>query len=834
MPSSPQPEGPRRLRGSPDAAPALPTDAGGMPRIAADGGMKEHLQDSCLAEETPRTTSQLGRRFADTILGSLPSHIAVVDPAGRIIEVNEPWTRFSVENGTEPERPAGRTETGTNYLEICSEAAARGCEEAAEAASGLLAVLARTAPTFSMEYSCHSPSARRWFTMTAAPLLHGAGGAVVVHADTTESVAARTALLETTARLRRFFETPLIGTCITSPAKGWLEVNDKLVEMLGFSREELRSLTWADLTHPEDLPLDLARFGEVLSGSRDGYSMEKRFVRKDGSVFPAEMSVSCVRKPDGSVDYVVALLRDITARIRAEEARAESERRFRLLAENATDAIGILGTDGVIRYISPSCKIVVGYDQSEMTWLRVADLYHPDDRQLVQRATERHIAGEPLVRARYRVFHKDGRTIWIERTTRAIRDPRTGEITEFQFSVRDITEAREAAQALRRDRSELERAVAERTATLVEANARLEKLIAANAEAEKALQESEERYRLFFDNSLDAVLLTIPDWGIIAANPATCQMVGKSEDEILAGGRSGLLDETDPRLSLLLEERARTGRMRGEVTALRADGTRFPVELVSSAFVDTGGRRLAASIFRDLSSQKRAEEERERLLERVRLLAARASNASENEGRRLARDLHDKVGHGLATLGLHIGALRSLLGASGHQKARTLLDEAAGQVEETVAQLRLVMADLRPPALDELGLVPALRHFGEKLARLAGFELTVSGDEASSGLSPVAQTAAFRIGQEALANTARHSGARHVRVTLSSSGPGIRLSIEDDGSGFDPALVPATDPAHLGLVGMQERAEAAGGGLTVESAPGRGTRIVLEIPEAIP
>ncbi len=128
---------------------------------------------------------------------------------------------------------------------------------------------------------------------------------------------------QTEARFRAWFELPLVGICITSPTKGWLEVNDYLCSMLGYAKEDLARTTWAELTHPADLDLDLVEFHRVMAGEAEGYSLEKRFIRKDGGAFYSEMAVRCVRAADGTVDYFVALIKDITRR---KEAEAERER----------------------------------------------------------------------------------------------------------------------------------------------------------------------------------------------------------------------------------------------------------------------------------------------------------------------------------------------------------------------------------------------------------------------------------------------------------------------------------------------------------------------------
>lgn len=128
-------------------------------------------------------------------------------------------------------------------------------------------------------------------------------------------------------------------------------------------------------------------------------------------------------------------------------------------------------------------------------------------------------------------------------------------------------------------------------------------------QTEADLRESEEKYRAFFENSLDAILLTAPDGGILAANPAACAMFGRSEAEICALGRAGLVDTGDPRLPALLAERARAGRVYGELTMFRADGAPFPAEVSSAIFYDNQGRARTSMIIRDITERKRAEEQ---------------------------------------------------------------------------------------------------------------------------------------------------------------------------------------------------------------------------------
>ncbi|MBD2461189.1 PAS domain S-box protein [Oscillatoria sp. FACHB-1407] len=147
------------------------------------------------------------------------------------------------------------------------------------------------------------------------------------------------ALRRSEAVFRSYFELSLVGIAVISPEKGWIEVNAELCRLLGYSEVELCQMTWVELTHPDDLQADLDCFNQVIAGEIEGYALDKRFIRKDGTVIHASMSTRCSRRPDGSVDYFVALVQDVSERVRneAERRKAEAER-VKLIQEQAARA----------------------------------------------------------------------------------------------------------------------------------------------------------------------------------------------------------------------------------------------------------------------------------------------------------------------------------------------------------------------------------------------------------------------------------------------------------------------------------------------------------------
>jgi signal transduction histidine kinase len=205
---------------------------------------------------------------------------------------------------------------------------------------------------------------------------------------------------------------------------------------------------------------------------------------------------------------------------------------------------------------------------------------------------------------------------------------------------------------------------------------------------------------------------------------------------------------------------------------------------------------------------------------------AQVTAAEEEERQRIARELHDGLGPALASVNIRLLTIRRLLSKEGHSVASEI-QEVAEQVQSSIQDIRRLIHDLRPVALDELGLVPALREYLNRCGQEHGLEIEFAAD-APGRLPSSVETALFRIVQEAVNNVVRHAQARRVSVKLSREAGFVNLCVVDDGQGFD-LQVPRSG-RQVGLWSMRERVEQLGGQLVVRSTPGSGTTVNTQVP----
>jgi PAS domain S-box-containing protein len=340
------------------------------------------------------------------------------------------------------------------------------------------------------------------------------------------------------------------------------------------------------------------------------------------------------------------------------------------------------------------------------------------------------------------------------------------------------------------------------------------------------LRVSEERYRDLFENANDAILVQDMEGKITAANKACVRLTGYRREELLGMNFAQLLTEESVPIAKGLENRCRIGEVFDqpyELHLVKRDGTKAIIELAPRCITSNGQAIGLEHIARDVTEQRRIQES-------MRFYISQITRAQEDERKRIARELHDETTQALVALSRRLDRLltaRERLPASTTQR----LEELRQLTDNILEGVRRFSQDLRPPTLDDLGLVPTLEGLTDLMSQDGiRAEIRVLGNQRRP--SPEEELAVFRIAQEALNNIKRHSQASQVVTTVEFSDDKIKLTISDDGKGFElpDRIGDLAEWGKLGLLGMHERARLLGGTLTVHSKLGEGTTVVVDVP----
>jgi PAS domain S-box-containing protein len=344
--------------------------------------------------------------------------------------------------------------------------------------------------------------------------------------------------------------------------------------------------------------------------------------------------------------------------------------------------------------------------------------------------------------------------------------------------------------------------------------------------SQQALKASEERYRNLFDNAIDGIWMHDLDGNFINANKAAIRMIGISWDELYNGNARSFLSKE----SLDLAHRVRTKLLNNEPVTqpyeqrvIRRDGTEAYIQLSTSIIYDKGKPVGFQNIAREITEQKK-------MNENLHFYLQQATRAQEEERKRISHELHDDTVQALVVLSRQLDALATGNGLSEDVKKR--LEGLWQQTDSILQGVRRLSQDLRPAAIDRLGLLPAVQWLADEVMKYSGVATRVHILGKEHRLPEEVAIALFRIIQEALRNVWRHSGATKADITLEFTVNHTKITVTDNGKGFvlDGKIGDLAKHGKLGLAGMQERVQLVGGTINVRSAPDKGTEITVEAP----
>ncbi|RZT09752.1 PAS domain S-box-containing protein [Duganella sp. CF402] len=350
----------------------------------------------------------------------------------------------------------------------------------------------------------------------------------------------------------------------------------------------------------------------------------------------------------------------------------------------------------------------------------------------------------------------------------------------------------------------------------------------------RKLEESESTLQKIFDTAPAPIIITRPPNGVIErANAVAFDMLGLTAGSAIGsnGVEQGLWRDLDERRQLYGELAA--GRpVRGrEIVITRGDVMRI-LSVNADRLELASGTRYIFSTF-DLTHLRQAEDALRFTAKEMQQLYARLANAVDQERRVLHAELHDQVGANLAALNLELDISISLLARGKMEELRCHLQSAREVGAETIVMARDLMAELRPPALDDFGLLAGLRIFAEVLSTRFSLRIDADGSPPEPRPGPGVENTLFRIAHEAVMNAVRHAAATRITINIGQQAGLLTLQVSDDGCGFDPAA-PCDSPDHWGLKTMRERARSIGATLHIDSAPDTGTRVGVTLDTGQP
>jgi PAS domain S-box-containing protein len=567
-------------------------------------------------------------------------------------------------------------------------------------------------------------------------------------------------------------------------------MNDKFTSLFGYTIDDVPDVAhWWPLAYPDEACREAvrtewqARVEKAIKNITDIEPMEATVRCKDGSTRHIEAHLSCMG------DTSLVTLIDLTGRKRQEAILRESEERLRVAAE-----VGKMyawewdpATDSVLR--SAECADILGFSDGsgESIAKHYLSFIHPDDRVELWSLVDSLTPEDPVYRTQYRRFRPDGTLVWLEESGRATFDGE-GKMVRLVGMTADISERKRA---------------------------------------EAAIKESEDRYRDLVEHSQDLMCTHDLKGRLLSVNPAVARALGYEIGELLRMSIPDLLTPRDrPLFDAFVAQIRRDGVSAGSMRVITRAGEERIWEYHNTLRTEDIPEPIVRGMARDVTDRKRAQKalyQRDmELAEAQRSVSRRLIEAQEKERTRIARDLHDDFGQRLALLTIELELLQQS-GPDLPDDVRTRISELGRQTSKIATDIQSLSHELHSSRLEYVGIAAAMRGFCQEFGEQQNVEVDFKTHDLPSNLLPDISLGLFRVLQEALHNSAKHSGVRRFEVRLWGTSDEIHLTVSDSGAGFDREA--AKQSRGLGLISMEERLKLLDGTFSIESQPKRGTTI---------
>jgi len=601
--------------------------------------------------------------------------------------------------------------------------------------------------------------------------------------DVTERKQAEESLRESAEKYRTLLETTSEGCWLLNSELETIEVNAALCKMLGYSQDEMLGKTPFDFVDDENRKVFIEQTSKISTTLHRSYEITLK--KKNGENFNTYFNATTIRDKSGKVQGAFAFITDITEKKRAEEALRKSEDQYRNIFKNIQDVYYEVTLDGIIIEASPSIEDVSLYKREEIIGKSLSDLYvDPQNRDefLKELLKNRKVTGYEII-----LQDKDGSQSYCSITAKLVSD-KHGESVKIIGSLHNINERKRMEESLR-----------EREKTL--------KAILAASPVGICL-----------------VRNRIIDW----TNQAMYRIWGYKEGSLLGKNTQVLypdLEEYDRVGRQFYSEIEKEGIGQVETQWVTRDGTEIHCYLQGCPLDPSDISKGVIVGAMDITGRKQAED-------LVHNLSQLLMKAQESERHRISRDLHDHVAQELSAVKIGFETLFDPQPAIAPE-IRQRVSELTRTLQESIKAVRDVSYDLRPPALDEMGLVETLVQYCNDFSENNGIKV----DFHCAGMKNLTldfdtEINLYRLTQESLTNIKKHADADQVIIRLVAAFPNIILRIEDNGKGFDvqKRLATLSEEKRMGIRSMEQRTKLLQGEMEIQSKPMQGTKISIMLP----
>lgn len=728
------------------------------------------------------------------------------------------------------------------------------------------------------------------------------------HMDITDRKRTEDAIREAELRYRTIFKQAGAGVAqIESRTGRFVQVNRQYCEIVGLTEAEMLATTFGAITHPDDLEKNLENRSRLLSGEISSFTMEKRYMRKDGRIVWVNMNVAPLWRPGETPVHHIAIVQDITERKQAEEALQRSERQLRTVLDALPVGIWFTDQSGKPVLSNPAAKqiwagikhIRIETAANAPGWWETIEASNGLHRWALSHALTKGISS---LNETLDLKCLDGTKKIIRNTSVPVQDE-AGVVLGAIVLNEDITALRQAQEAFQLTQFSVDHAVEgffwighdarilnvnnaacrmleytrdelttmtmddidpnlpsdfwsahwkglkqKRSMTFesklwsktgqvldtevtinyldyegAEYNCVIMRDIGERKRAEASLRQSEERYRFLVDNAPIGIFLS--EGGRFAyVNREMQRILNATRAEQLIG--TPVLERIAPECHTVVKDRIHELMDNGQPAPsldeqyVRLDGTRVDVA-VTAIPASIGDRSMIQVLVLDIAERKRMEEA---LRQRERDL-----RAAVEERERISQDLHDGILQSLFAMGLTLETAKSMMSPRNRQTLSPSIDQVIDQLNRVMREIRNFIAGLGSDLLKGKDLPTALQHMLKTLTQHHATRVRLAIDErAVQALSAEQSLHMVLVIQEAVSNCIRHGRAQEATVSLKMLKQSLRLSIRDNGGGFN--METAKGIGH-GLNNMAARAQKIGGRLTVSSKINKGTRVVFDLPK---